>query len=548
MKFKAKLSTLTLSAALLLTSAIPVSAAARDSIVGADRYETAAKIADRMGSYNTAILVNSDKSLADGLSASSLAGKENAPILLVKQNSIPDATMARLENVSKVYIIGGTAAISENIEWQLYGKEIIRISGKDRLETSGKIAELMGMYDKAFVVNGFKGEADAMSVASVAARDHAPILLTDGIYFDHMQKFNVQYYLIGGNSVVDGYMQAVLEGERIAGSDRYETNRKVLEKFYPETDRLYYTKGNPLVDALTVSSLAKNDGVMLVSKNSDNSIVKGKSELVQVGGINFNVDLSGNSLPKLNLTKNIVSLDQGDKFDISMFGINATDVEDGNITAKVKVNKKIDTLKVGKHTLTLSVTDSNGATVSKNVTVTINKKIISNPSKPNVKPNINTEKFQQEFRKEFFKLLNDYRWSCGVPPVEPMDDLNYCAYFKSEHMGTLNYFEHWYDDTETKYYQDRWNEKNDNGAMMRVWDIKPEIVEKHNPKHLTENIYCTWKKRIESPKFLAEMAFNGWKSSPGHNANMLRFDSMYTGLGAYREGEYIYVTSNFMKK
>ena len=44
------------------------------------------------------------------------------------------------------------------------------------------------------------------------------------------------------------------------------------------------------------------------------------------------------------------------------------------------------------------------------------------------------------------------------------------------------------------------------------------------------------------------MAFNGWKSSPGHNANMLRFDSMYTGLGAYREGEYIYVTSNFMKK
>lgn len=184
MKFKAKLSALTLSAALLLTSAIPVSAAIRDSIVGSNRYETAAKIADRMGNYDTAILVNSDKSLADGLSASSLAGKENAPILLVKQNSIPDATMARLENVSKVYIIGGTAAISENIEWQLYGKEIIRISGKDRLETSGKIAELMGMYDKAFVVNGFKGEADAMSVASVAARDHAPILLTDGIYFD----------------------------------------------------------------------------------------------------------------------------------------------------------------------------------------------------------------------------------------------------------------------------------------------------------------------------------------------------------------------------
>lgn len=547
MKFKKKASALALCAVLLGTSLVPVSAA-QDEIIGKDRFETAAKVADRLGNYNTAILVNSDKSLADGLSASSLAGKENAPILLVHKDNIPQSTMDRLKKVKRVYIIGGKAAISDNVEEQLYDKEIIRISGKDRLETSEKIAELMVPYDKAFVVNGFKGEADAMSVASIAARDNVPIFLTDGVYFDHPQYTHTNYYLIGGNSTIDGYMQAVLEGERIAGHDRYETNRKVLEKFYPNTNRLYYTKGNPLVDALTVSSLAKNNGVMFVSKNSDNSIVKGKNELIQVGGINFKVDLSGNSLPKLNISKNVVSIDQGDKFDISMFGINATDPEDGNITKKVKANKKINTSKVGKYTLTLSVTDSNGATASKNVTVIVNKKIVSNPSKPNVKPSINTEKFQKEFRKEFFKMLNEYRVDCGAPPVKPMDDLNDCAYFKSEHMGTLNYFEHWYDDTETKYYQDRWNESNENGAMMRVWDIKPEIVEKHNPKHLTENIYCTWKKRIESPKFLAEMAFNGWKDSPGHNANMLRIDSMYTGLGAYREGEYVYITSNFMKK
>ncbi len=113
MKFREKASALVLCAVLLGTSVVPVSAANKDEIVGANRYDTAAKIADRMGNYDTAILVNSDKSLADGLSASSLAGKENAPILLVKQNSIPSETLARLQKVKKVYIIGGTAAISK---------------------------------------------------------------------------------------------------------------------------------------------------------------------------------------------------------------------------------------------------------------------------------------------------------------------------------------------------------------------------------------------------------------------------------------------------
>ncbi len=48
----------------------------KTEIIGSDRYETAVKIADEMGYYDTAILVNGDKSLSDGLSASSLAGKE----------------------------------------------------------------------------------------------------------------------------------------------------------------------------------------------------------------------------------------------------------------------------------------------------------------------------------------------------------------------------------------------------------------------------------------------------------------------------------------
>ena len=262
----------------------------KTEIIGSDRYETAVKIADEMGYYDTAILVNGDKSLSDGLSASSLAGKEKAPILLVKQNTIPRETLSRVLKAKKVYIIGGTSAISKDVEKQLSGKEIVRIDGKNRVETSEKVAKLVGNYDEAFIVNGNTGEADAISVASVAAKNHAPILLTNGKSSIHSKKSGVDYYVVGGNAVVSDSLVSKFDAERISGSDRYETNRAVIEEFYPNENKYYYTKGDLLVDALAVSPLSKDNGVVLVSPKSDNSILKDK-DLVQVGGMDFEINL-----------------------------------------------------------------------------------------------------------------------------------------------------------------------------------------------------------------------------------------------------------------
>lgn len=262
----------------------------KTEIIGDDRYETSAKIADKMGYYDTAILVNGDKSLSDGLSASSLAGKEKAPILLVKQNTIPKETLTRALKAKKIYIIGGTAAISEDVEKQLVGKEIVRVDGKNRVETSEKVAKLVGNYDEAFIVNGNTGEADAISVSSVAAKNHAPILLTNGKTSTHSKKTGVEYYVVGGDAVVSDSIVSEFDAERISGSDRYETNRAVIKEFYPNKNKYYYTKGDLLVDALAVSPLSKDNGVVLVSPKSDNSILKDK-DLVQVGGMDFEINL-----------------------------------------------------------------------------------------------------------------------------------------------------------------------------------------------------------------------------------------------------------------
>lgn len=257
-------------------------------IIGKDRYETAGIIADRSSVHDTVILVNANEALSDGLSAAALSGKLNAPILLTKKDSIPKATMDRLDRVSNVYIIGGENAISKKVEEQLKGKKITRIGGKDRIETSMKIAEKIGNYDEAFIVNGYTGEADAMSASAVAAREVAPIILTNGKTSNYAKKSGVEYYAVGGKAVLDDKIVSKYDAERFGGDDRYETNRLIINEFYKYSSKYYFTKGEPLVDALTVSLHAKDNGVVLVSKKSDNSILKGK-DIVQVGGMPFSI-------------------------------------------------------------------------------------------------------------------------------------------------------------------------------------------------------------------------------------------------------------------
>ena len=120
-----------------------------------------------------------------------------------------------------------------------------------------------------------------MSVAAVAARDKAPILLTNGNSTNQQKRSGVSYYVVGGEAVVSSSLVNKFGAVRLSGSNRYRTNKVVVERFYSSSDKL--------VDALTVSSLAKGNGVVFVSNSSDKSILKSKSTLVQVGGMSESI-------------------------------------------------------------------------------------------------------------------------------------------------------------------------------------------------------------------------------------------------------------------
>lgn len=309
MKIKKKILTLIASSIIAVSTGVSSNALSAKNvkqIKGIDRYFTASAIAGDIGSYESVILVNADNNkLADGLSASGLAGVLKAPILLIKNNSIPNETQLRIDIAKKIYIIGSENSISKSIEQKLKdqnmgGFTVKRIGGNDRFETSNNVANeilsIKGSIGKVFIANGYRGEADAMSISAVAARDGEPVLLTNGSTINSNTSSIIEQtrnvYAIGGTNSITTGLVSNLGATRISGNDRFRTNSAVVKTFYSEKPNKYYlSDGYKLVDALTGGPLAgrNNSPIVLVSSHSDKFIVKGANEMVALGGINSSV-------------------------------------------------------------------------------------------------------------------------------------------------------------------------------------------------------------------------------------------------------------------
>ena len=123
-----------------------------------------------------------------------------------------------------------------------------------------------------------------------------------------------------------------------------------------------------------------------VKKNDVDTTTPGKYEVTykvtDSHGASFTKSITVTVNPKmevLNEAPVIYATDKtitvGDTFD-PMDGVTATDAEDGNLTAKIEVKKNdVDTTKAGKYEVTYKVTDNQGATRTKTITVTVNPKM-----------------------------------------------------------------------------------------------------------------------------------------------------------------------------
>lgn len=151
-------------------------------IWGDDRFITSAQVAREVAKINggvTKAVIASGEVFPDALASAPLAGKEVAPILLAKKNSIEKPVRDAFKDlgIGSVYISGGPNTLSPKLE-DILPRLIVRFSGENRYDTAVLIAEY-GFKDSttAFVASG-ESWPDALVVGPVAAKQMAPILLT----------------------------------------------------------------------------------------------------------------------------------------------------------------------------------------------------------------------------------------------------------------------------------------------------------------------------------------------------------------------------------
>ncbi|MBT2686001.1 cell wall-binding repeat-containing protein [Bacillus sp. ISL-37] len=261
-----------------------------ERVSGKNRFGTANAISQKgWDSSETVIIARSDE-FPDALAGAPLAYKLNAPILLTYPTSLNVETVAEIKRLGakKVIILGGRGAISQNVESAITGMglEVERILGKNRFGTAQAIAEkLGGNPNKAIVAYGFNFP-DALSVASYAAWNGYPILLTDKNKLPLETKESLKgissTIVVGGEGVISNQVFSNLPSpKRYSGVNRYATAATIGEDLGDSTSRVFIATGMNFADALTGSVLAAKEksSLLLVTPSNlpnetHNTIVK----------------------------------------------------------------------------------------------------------------------------------------------------------------------------------------------------------------------------------------------------------------------------------
>ena len=251
---------------------------------GSNRYATGVAIAEQLKAnmgveqFET-VIVAYGQNFPDALTGSYLAAVKSAPILLTEPSQ--DAALLRylrdnLVEGGKVYILGGTSAVSEGFEMgaRNLGFDVQRLKGAGRYETNLAILAEAGVNttDEVLIATG-KGFADSLSASATGL----PMLLVDKNLTDAQKAFLVttscRFVILGGTGAVSAEVEAELSEigtvTRVKGSGRYETSVAIACRYFenPRAAVLAYAQGFP--DGLCGGPLALSMGAPLILTSNE---------------------------------------------------------------------------------------------------------------------------------------------------------------------------------------------------------------------------------------------------------------------------------------
>ena len=220
-----------------------------------------------------------------------------------------------------------------------------------------------------------------------------------------------------------------------------------------------------------------------------------------------------------------ITLEVGQSLGLNKFKASAEDDEDGDLTDEIVLDKSgVDTSKAGTYKAYLSVTNSQGVKTTKEVTIIVKAIEVQGYD-------VNSPQCRAVIQQEMYRLVNEHRANNGRNAYKVSSLMQNTAWVKSKDMGENNYFDHEYNGKDIWEYKDCEPSHNENIALCG-----------YNAKG--------GKMTDEQCKDLANIIFNMWKESAGHNATMISKQLKSIGFDLYMvdkgNGAYtVYATQEF---
>lgn len=232
------------------------------------------------------VILARDDQFSDSLAAAPLSKKLDAPILMTGSSTLDSRTLTALHELGarNIYIVGGTVAVSQNVEDALKDFTVTRIAGMQGYDTAALISAQVGIdsTQTVYLANG-SAIPDAIAISAFAGAQGNPILLTDkdtlpASTLQALTNLNARnVVLLGGTAVIGNSVESQLSSgflvKRWGGYDRYDTQsiifQNLLNKDNPQSP-IYFTSGlvrqddvssgKPYADALLTAALAAKNG------------------------------------------------------------------------------------------------------------------------------------------------------------------------------------------------------------------------------------------------------------------------------------------------
>lgn len=200
-----------------------------ERIAGYDQYETAVKVAERVGAKGQVVIVNGEQ-FQDALAISSYAGITETPILLTNARNMPDITRNQLlqfqtaalgaEGAFTPIVVGGEVVVPSTTLSGITG--ISRLAGNDQYATAAKVfifAQDVLTSEISYLVSG-ENFPDALVAGALAAKNRAGIFMSEkkvlpAMTYSILGTASVnsnKVIMIGGTAALTDQVKGMVEG------------------------------------------------------------------------------------------------------------------------------------------------------------------------------------------------------------------------------------------------------------------------------------------------------------------------------------------------